>query len=207
MASDLIPSALELVDAGAMRALGLSGGAALLFGVDGIRDQVEWQCAELDRLLRPLGLLESRALDGDERDTLWRQLGDLNARGAEDVAAVMKWGVLPAQLAGLLEQAAAIAEKNGLRAALTAHAGIGIATAVLSGGGADVNAVVATLTEWRVAVNGAGGHAMIEWAPLPVKERVSVWDERGPATRIMKSLKARLDPRGILNPGRFLGGI
>jgi glycolate dehydrogenase FAD-binding subunit len=158
-------------------------------------------------LLQPLGLLESQTLDGDARDALWQRLGDLNGRGADDVAAVMKWGVLPAQLSGLLEQGAAIAEKNELRAALTAHAGIGIATAVLSGGGADVNAVVATLTEWRVAVNGAGGHAMIEWAPLPVKERVSVWDEGGPAMRIMKSLKERLDPRGILNPGRFLGGI
>jgi glycolate oxidase FAD binding subunit len=115
--------------------------------------------------------------------------------------------VLPAQLASVLEEAATIAEKNGLRAAFTAHAGIGIATAVLSGGGVDVNAVVATLTEWRVAVNGAGGHAMIEWAPLPVKERVSVWDEGGPTVRIMKSLKERLDPRGILNPDRFLGGI
>jgi glycolate dehydrogenase FAD-binding subunit len=106
-----------------------------------------------------------------------------------------------------MEQAAAIAEKNGLRAALTAHAGIGIATAVLSGGGADINAVVATLTEWRTLANAAGGHAMIEWAPLPVKERVTVWDEPGPATRLMMSLKARLDPRGILNPGRLVGGI
>ena len=207
MASDLIPSALELVDAGAMRALGLPAGAALLFGVDGIREQVEWQCAELGQLLQPLGLLESRVLDGDARDTLWRKLGELSGRGADEVAAVMKWGVLPAQLAGLMEQGANIAEKNGLRAALTAHAGIGIATALLSGGGADVNAVVATLTEWRVAVSGAGGHAMIEWAPLLVKERVSVWDEGGPTVRIMKSLKERLDPRGILNPGRFLGGI
>src|SRR5262249_49203738 len=34
MASDLIPSALELVDAGASRALGLGEGASLLFGVD-----------------------------------------------------------------------------------------------------------------------------------------------------------------------------
>ena len=32
-------------------------GVSYLFGVDGIRDQVEWQCAELGRLLRPLGLL------------------------------------------------------------------------------------------------------------------------------------------------------
>jgi glycolate oxidase FAD binding subunit len=205
--SDLIPSALDLVDAGALRQLGLGDGAALLFGVDGIRDQVEWQCAELGRLLGPLGLTESRVLDGEARDALWRRLGDLSARGTEDAAAVMKWGVLPTQLAGLMEQAAAIAEKNGLRAALTAHAGIGIATAVLSGGGADINAVVATLTEWRTLANAAGGHAMIEWAPLPVKERVSVWDEPGPATRLMMSLKARLDPRGILNPGRLVGGI
>jgi glycolate dehydrogenase FAD-binding subunit len=207
MASDLIPSALDLVDGGALRALGIGDGSALLFGVDGIRDQVEWQCAELDRLLGPLGLTESRVLDGNARDLLWRQLGDLGARGAEDAAGVMKWGVLPTQLSALMEQAAAIAEKNGLGAALTAHAGIGIATAVLSGGGGDVNAVVATLTEWRSLVKAVGGHAMIEWAPLPVKERVSVWDDPGPATRIMKGLKAQLDPRGILNPGRFVGGI
>ncbi len=207
IASDLIPSALELVDAGALGGLGLGSGAALLFGVDGIRDQVEWQCGELDRLLGPLGLTESRVLDGDARDALWRQLGDLSGRGAEDAAAVMKWGVLPMHLPGLMEQAAAIADKNGLRAALTSHAGIGIATAVLSGGGGDIDAVVATLTGWRTIAKGAGGHAMIEWAPLPVKERVSVWDDPGPSTRIMKSLKARLDPRGILNPGRFVGGI
>jgi glycolate oxidase FAD binding subunit len=207
MASDLIPSALEIVDGGASRALGLGDGAALLFGVDGIQDQVAWQCGELDRLLTALGLTESRVLDGEARDMLWRQLGDLGTRGADDVAAVMKWGVLPTQLSGLMEQAAAVAEKNGLGAALTAHAGIGIATAVLSGGGADINAVVATLIEWRGAVIGAGGHAMVAWAPLPVKERVSVWDDVGPATRLMKSLKTRLDPRGILNPGRFVGGI
>jgi len=175
--------------------------------VDGIRDQVEWQCAELDRLLGPLGLTASRVLDGEARDALWWRLGGLAGRGTEDAAAVMKWGVLPTQLPGLMEQAGNIAEKNGLRAALTAHAGIGIATAVLSGGGADINAVVAALGEWRSIVKGAGGHAMIQWAPLPVKERVPVWDEPGPAMRLMKSLKVQLDPRGILNPGRFVGGI
>ncbi len=56
-------------------------------------------------------------------------------------------------------------------------------------------------------VGGAGGHALVEWAPLAVKERVAVWDAPGPAVRIMKGLKERLDPRGILNPGRFVGGI
>jgi len=106
-----------------------------------------------------------------------------------------------------VEQGGAVAQRNGLRATFRAHAGVGIATAALSGGGADTNAVVATLTEWRGIINGAGGHALVEWAPLAVKERIAVWDTPGPALRIMQGIKARLDPRGILNPGRFAGGI
>jgi glycolate oxidase FAD binding subunit len=48
---------------------------------------------------------------------------------------------------------------------------------------------------------------MVSWAPLAVKERVAVWDAPGPTLRLMRSIKERLDPRGILNPGRFVGGI
>jgi glycolate oxidase FAD binding subunit len=205
--SDLIPSALELVDAEAARAVGLaSSGPALLIGLDGVREQVEWECAEIGRLLGPLCRSESRVLDGDAREEVWRNVAELGQSRMEDVAAVMKWGVLPTQLAEVMEEGVAIAGHNGLKAALTAHAGVGIATAVLAGGGANANAVVATLTEWRGLASGAGGHALVEWAPLAVKERVSVWDE-SPALRIMKGIKERLDPRGILNPGRFVGGI
>jgi glycolate oxidase FAD binding subunit len=208
MASDLVPAALELLAGEAPRRLGAGdAGAALLIGVDGILEQVEWQCAEIARLLAPLGMAEASVLDGPARDLCWRQLGELGRGGIEDVAAVMKWGVLPTQLAEVIDKGAAIAQRNGLRAALTAHAGVGIATGIVSGGGANGNAVVATLTEWRAMVGGAGGHAHVDWAPLAVKERVAVWDAPGPAARIMNGIKERLDPRGILNPGRFVGGI
>ncbi len=208
MASDLVPAALDLIDGEALRAIGSGeGGAALLIGVDGILDRVEWQCAEVSRILGPLGMVEAKVLDGEERDDTWRALGELGRREFDDVAAVMKWGVLPTQLAEVLEHGGAIAQRNGLRAALAAHAGVGIASAVLSGGGAKSNAVVATLTEWRAMVLASGGHALLEWAPLAVKERVAVWDAPGPAARIMKGIKERLDPQGILNPGRFVGGI
>ncbi len=206
-ASDLIPSALELADGGAMRALGLDGGSGLLVAMDGIPEQVEWQCAELDRLLRPLGMTASSALATAAAERVWRELGQLGQRGADDAAAIMKWGVLPTHLPRLMAECAAIARKNGLRPALTAHAGVGLATGALGGGSADANAVVATLTQWRELVLADGGQAMLEWAPLAVKERVSVWDAPGPAVRIMKGIKDRLDPRGILNPGRFVGGI
>jgi glycolate oxidase FAD binding subunit len=208
MASDLIPSALELVDGGASRALGLAAsGGALLIGVDGIKEQVDWQCAEVGRLLPTLGSTECRVLDGPGRDEVWRGFGELGRVGVEDVAAVMKWGVLPTQVAEVMEEGGAIALRSGLGAAVTAHAGVGIATAVLAGAGANADAVVRTLTDWRAMVNGAGGHTLVEWAPLAVKERVSVWDAPDAAFRIMKRIKERLDPRGILNPGRFVGGL
>jgi glycolate dehydrogenase FAD-binding subunit len=208
MASDLIPSALDLLDAEAAAALGLGApGGALLIGVDGIREQVEWQCGEIARLLGPLGAGAPEIVDGPARDQLWRARGELGRAGMPDVAAIMKWAALPTRLPGLMETGAAVARRNGLRAALAAHAGVGIATAVLAGRGADADAAVRTLDEWRGMVDGAGGHAILEWAPLGVKERVAVWDEPGPAHRLMKALKDRLDPRGILNPGRFVGGI
>jgi glycolate oxidase FAD binding subunit len=206
LASDLIPSAIELVDGEILRRLGPGGGAALLVGLDGIAPQVDWEVAELDRLLGPLGLVGSRVLDGPERDETWRALGGLGRPGHDGMAAVMKWAVLPTQLAELMDAGAAAAQRNGLGAAMAAHAGVGIVTAVLSGA-AEPGAVAATLTEWRALANGAGGHAMVEWAPLAVKERVAVWDAPGPTLRLMKGIKERLDPSGILNPGRFVGGL
>jgi glycolate oxidase FAD binding subunit len=206
LASDLIPSALELADGEALRRLGLGGGGALLIGLDGIAPQVDWEVAELARLLGPIGLGETTVLDGAARDDTWRALAGLGRPGHDRVAAVMKWAVLPTQIAELMEAGAAAAQRNGLVGALTAHAGVGIVTAVLAGG-TNPNAVVSTLTEWRALVNRVDGHAMIEWAPLAVKERVAVWDAAGPTLRLMKGIKERLDPRGILNPGRFVGDI
>jgi glycolate oxidase FAD binding subunit len=206
LASDLIPSALELADGEALRRLGHGTTAALLVGLDGIAEQVDWEVAELPRLLGPLGLGETTVLDGAARDEAWRGLARLGHPGHEQVAAVMKWAVLPTRTAELMETGAAAAQRNGLTAALTAHAGVGIVTAILTGG-TDTGAVVATLTEWRALVDGVGGHAMVESAPLAVKERVAVWDAAGPTLRLMKGIKERLDPRGILNPGRFVGAI
>ena len=210
MASDLLPSALDLLDGEALRALGLGGpdGAALLMGVDGIPEQVEWQCAEVERFLRPQGLAEVRVLDGVERDGAWRARSSLGHGAFPETAAVMRWTVLPAQVAEAMEQGAAVAQRAGCHAALAAHAGVGVVEAVLAGGGrANAAAVAGVLGEWRALVRAAGGQALVESAPLAVKEQVAVWDDPGPSLRIMQRIKSQLDPNGLLNPGRFVGGI
>jgi glycolate oxidase FAD binding subunit len=120
----------------------------------------------------------------------------------------MKWVVLPAQVADVMEQGMGVAQRAGLPVALAAHAGVGVIEAVLAGGeGVDATVVASVLTEWRVLVRAVGGQALVESAPLAIKERVPVWDDPGPALRIMQRIKSQLDPHGLLNPGRFVGDI
>ena len=40
-----------------------------------------------------------------------------------------------------------------------------------------------------------------------MKAAVGVWDDAGAAGRIMQRIKQQLDPRNVLNPGRFVANI
>jgi glycolate oxidase FAD binding subunit len=109
----------------------------------------------------------------------------------------------------MMEQGADVARARGLNTAWAAHAGIGVVHAAIA---ADVAprepaAIAAVLAEWREMAHAGGGHATLEWAPIAVKSQVPVWDDPGAAGRIMERIKAQLDPRNIMNPGRFVAGI
>jgi len=210
-ASDLIPNAVELLDGAAAAGAGLAVGgttlpaAMLVVGFDGVREQVDWQRAELARLTGPLGGRDARQLDA----AAWPRLGPA-ARGAFSTpAAVMTLAVLPTQVADIMEQGASVARARGLQSAWAAHAGVGVIRAALGSDPApkDPSAIGAALAEWREIARAGGGHANLEWAPLAVKSQVPVWDDPGAAARIMERIKAQLDPRNILNPGRFVAGI
>ena len=196
LASDLIPNAVELLDGAAAAALGagVAPGAALVVGFDGLEEQVAWQCEELARLCAPLGGREARALPPET----WPRLAP---------AAVMTFVVLPMQVAETMEQGANAARARGFVTAWAAHAGVGVVSAALAAEPAPPGPLAAVLAEWREMAHAGGGQATLEWAPLAVKAQVPVWDDPGAAGRLMQGIKRELDPRNILNPGRFVAGI
>ena len=51
------------------------------------------------------------------------------------------------------------------------------------------------------------GVFVVEHAPAALKERVGVWGSTRGNRPIMEMLKKRFDPKGTLNPGRFVDGI
>jgi glycolate dehydrogenase FAD-binding subunit len=204
MGADLIPSAVELLDADASRAVTPAGMPTLVVAFDGLSQQVDWQCAELASVTGPLGGHGVFPLAGGVPS------GGFTARASVGAAAaVMRFSVLPTLGAELMEQGASVAKQRGLRTAWTSHAGVGVVTAALGSASdrPDLKAVASVLGEWRDLARSGGGHATLEWAPLAVKSEVPVWDEFGAAGRLMQRIKAQLDPANLLNPGRFVAGI
>ena len=202
LAGDLIPNALDIVDPAAAAALGLSGEATLLIGFDGLREQVDWQVAELTALVGPLGGRDVVALP----PATWPRLATLARDAIASPAALMSFSVLPTLVTETMEQGAQSARQRGLASAWAAHAGVGAITGALLAG-RDPAAVATVLAEWRAIATAGGGHATLTWAPLAVKSQVPVWADAGPAGRIMQRIKAQLDPDNVLNPGRFVAGI
>jgi glycolate oxidase FAD binding subunit len=51
------------------------------------------------------------------------------------------------------------------------------------------------------------GHAVLFAAPAESKQGIEVWGPTPPAFSLMREIKRQFDPRGLLNPGRYVGGL
>ena len=59
----------------------------------------------------------------------------------------------------------------------------------------------------REAASSAGGFALVEYCPPSLKRRTDVWGGDPQGLEVMHRIKRNFDPLGILNPGRFVGGV
>jgi FAD/FMN-containing dehydrogenase len=51
------------------------------------------------------------------------------------------------------------------------------------------------------------GSVVVIYAPPEFKAKVDVWGDVGGMLPLMQQLKRAFDPRVILNPGRYVGGV
>jgi glycolate oxidase FAD binding subunit len=71
----------------------------------------------------------------------------------------------------------------------------------------DASGAEAALSAAGEAARAGGGGFVVEEAPLAVKRAHDVFGDPPGGLAIMRALKQKFDPEGILNPGRFAGGI
>jgi glycolate oxidase FAD binding subunit len=126
------------------------------------------------------------------REELWMHSG---------ASCICKFSVLPDQIAGACEQAEKLASELALDWVAVVQA-VGIGLLRFEG-----DAVASALEPLRESLERTGGSLVVLRCPDDVRDRIEAWGSAGSALPMMRRVKEQFDPAGILNPGRFVGGI
>jgi glycolate oxidase FAD binding subunit len=196
LATQLTPTALDVVGAS-----GEGAACRLLARFDSTPEAVADQATQLIALAHAAGLESARTLADAEADHAWGE--SVAPSAAELPAFLLKASLLPTDVAPWLAVLAAHAATAGLTTRWRAHAGHGIVYARLAG---RQPALVDALAPLRTAAAERHGSVVVQDVPADLAARLDIWGP-SPALAVMRRLKASFDPRGTLNPGRFIGGI
>jgi glycolate oxidase FAD binding subunit len=198
--SNTRPVAIELLNPMAARLVGeplnlQSDGWVVAIGVEDNATSVRWQ---LNRLMIELGRADMTVLEGADSQPLWSALTELQAGQYGPFACVSS--VPPSHIASLLNK---VTHQSWT---IQAHAGNGVIHLHALGEWnlEEANAEVYWL---RSACKEFGGHTVVARCPTEWKECLRVWGEPRPDWVLAAKVKRALDPKGALNPGRFVGEI
>ncbi|MGA8233208.1 MAG: FAD-binding oxidoreductase [Candidatus Acidiferrales bacterium] len=129
------------------------------------------------------------------RQSLWEERGRPRA--------VVKISVLPMDLANFCAAVESCKAAQSIWWELIFQS-LGVGLLRIEG---DESQLVDTLTRLRPHAEKSSGSLVVLSAPLGIKRRIDSWGDPGDALPLMRAVKQQLDPHGILNPGRFVGGI
>jgi glycolate oxidase FAD binding subunit len=157
-----------------------------------VRDATAW-CQEA-------GASRTVRLDGPAHRDLWDAVRDFGRDPPGD-ATLAKLTALPSRLPDLVAAAGRAVPHRPPE--IVARAGNGVLYAVLPG------ATVPSLQTLIREANDLGGAAVLEAVPPGARAApdLDVWGPTRDDFPLMQALKAQFDPRGTLNPGRFLGRL
>lgn len=122
-------------------------------------------------------------------------------------------GVLSAEAVSSLAWFRQVAAEQNLSMQGKIYAGSGLGQLHLTGhltgdeAALDEAALKDVLRKWRSHCEASSGFLSILEAPITLKQTLDVWGYSGNALGAMRKLKEQFDPQGLLNPGRFVGGI
>jgi glycolate oxidase FAD binding subunit len=151
------------------------------------------QETQLKKLLEPVVVAKAPESAWSGRQELWF---------GSDSAVVAKFSLLPAGVGKGMETVRRIADHRKIRWKAVAQA-TGIGWLRLDGSPDHLHAA---LRELRAEFECGGGSLAILHRPAGIAP-LDAWGNAGDALSLMRAVKQQFDPKGTLNPGRFVGGI
>jgi glycolate oxidase FAD binding subunit len=220
LGSDLLPFAIEALNAGAARVVVDETGVQLgetsyviVVGFGDVDQSVRKQLSTIGELAKSSGASDSIVLDGADQEKVWNSIRNLarsmDAREPRPLSC--KATVTISSGLEELDALERLAARRGYVCVASSHAGNGIVHSYISAEGATqaagFNDLARLITEARDLTSQFDGTLIVERCPVEIKKLVDVWGPTRTDFQLMRAIKSQFDPAGILSPGRFVGGI
>ncbi|AXF55224.1 FAD-binding oxidoreductase [Salicibibacter kimchii] len=134
----------------------------------------------------------------NEVEEFWRTFADLTFAEAVHI----KIGSKNMQVLDHIHHCKRLQEGRDVHVFAHGGAGHGISRVYASGDG-----VQSFVEDLRLRCEQSKGYAILTHAPFEVRTSIGVWGATPGYFSILTGIKEQLDPKGILNPNRFVGGI
>jgi glycolate oxidase FAD binding subunit len=210
--SDLTPDAMEILNDRAFEELaGEAPGAPwiLLLQFGETDAAVRWQVDRVREMAAAGGGVLLNVLGTPESEEFWCRMASLRARQGNGEELLLKCSVLYQSAVDIGHRLDEMGARLQACSFIFCHAG----THIFYGryewpdGGAAAEDLRREILELRRHCLAAGGHLVIEKARTDVKRDLDVWGYQAPALEWMRRIKKQFDPKGLLNPGRYVGGM
>jgi len=202
IASPLQPSRIELFNDAALRALAAeSTGAGVAVSIGSVSEAVREQGERLGTMAKIGGARVAPLPDG-----FWTAAESaLTCPPGWTALHVVSLVDRLADTAGVIESAAqAAAPRSEVR--LSGSAAVGTFRVLLGGAGVDEAVAITTRVRHRTAA--IGGSVVIARGSAELRKAVDPWGPVEPGSfALMRALRDEFDPRRVLNPGRYVGGL
>ncbi len=216
--SQLIPSSTEILNAAAVQKMKYSmsmppnGNYVVAIGVEGVTESIDRQISQLSEMGKKYGVLEAVTLDSEKHQAFWIAIRDLQkglTEGNPNLIS-LKTTFLISKSGEMLGSYEKIARDFGIEGAFICHSGNGILYSYLLPGKnfrSKMESLVELIGKLTSEAVKNGGNLVVESSPLSIKKNVDVWGQSRGDYLVVRRLKEQIDPVGVLNIGRFVGGI
>ena len=216
--SQLIPSSIETLNAFAVQKMRYSmsmppnGNYLVAIGLEGVAESIDRQIAEMSEMGRKHGFLEAVTLDSEKHQAFWVSIRDFSQGLTETYPNLisLKSNFLISKSDEMLGSYEMIARELGIECAFICHSGNGILYSYILPGKkfrSKIESFIELIGKVTAEAAKNEGNLIIESSPLLIKKKVEVWGQSRSDYQVVRRLKEQIDPAGILNRGRFVGGI
>lgn len=206
--SQLLPTFLNLFANSA--SLTGSPEPSLLIGLDGHPETVEWQIDSVKTLAQQNGAIGVGVYEGQRQQELRPLMCAFPEGKSEAPTVISRANLRMTDIGDFVNTTFEANKPTAWQVQAMGLMGNGVVYVIFSDfpdNDVPVQHIADTIANLRDAAASVGGNLIVESAPTALKRHIDVWGSVGRSFELMKAIKTKLDPIGLLNVGRFVGGI